>query len=64
MQIRALESQLAQLRSQAAEVEDKRRRLQQQQSAAMERLSAATGRRMPVRALCCGAVLCGVAGAG
>jgi hypothetical protein len=48
MQMRALESQLAQLRGQAAEVEDKRVRLQQRQAAALEALSATTGRKMSV----------------
>ena len=47
-QIRLLESQLAQLRSQAAEVEDKRAKLQQRQSAALDALSASTGRKLPV----------------
>jgi hypothetical protein len=51
MQVRALESQLAQLRGQAAEVEDKRVRLQQRQAAALEALSATTGRKMSVS--CC-----------
>jgi hypothetical protein len=48
LQVRALESQLAQLRGQAAEVEDKRVRLQQRQAAALEALSATTGRKMSV----------------
>jgi hypothetical protein len=49
-----LESQLAQLRSQAAEVEDKRAKLHQRQSAALDALSASTGRKLPVRlSLCC-----------
>jgi len=47
-QIRVLETQLAQLRSQAAEVEDKRTKLQQRQSAALDALSASTGRKLPV----------------
>lgn len=47
-QIRLLESQLAQLRSQAAEVEDKRAKLQQRQSAALNALSASSGRKLPV----------------
>ncbi|WIA15387.1 hypothetical protein OEZ85_002049 [Tetradesmus obliquus] len=45
-QVRALEAQLSQLRGQAAEVEDKRLRLQQRQAAALEALSATTGRKM------------------
>lgn len=48
LQVRLLESQLAQLRGQAAEVEDKRVRLQQRQAAALEALSASTGRKMSV----------------
>jgi uncharacterized protein YigA (DUF484 family) len=51
VQIRQLESQLAQLRSQAAEVEDKRAKLHQRQSAALDALSASTGRKMPVCAV-------------
>jgi hypothetical protein len=50
-QIRQLESQLAQLRSQAAEVEDKRAKLQQRQSAALDALSASTGRKIAVGCL-------------
>ena len=49
LQVRALEAQLSQLRGQAAEVEDKRLRLQQRQAAALEALSATTGRKMSVR---------------
>jgi hypothetical protein len=52
LQVRALESQLAQLRGQAAEVEDKRVRLQQRQAAALEALSATTGRKMSVSSGC------------
>lgn len=48
LQIRVLESQLAQLKGQAAEVEDKRVRLQQRQAAALEALGASTGRKMSV----------------
>lgn len=51
-QIRQLESQLSQLRSQAAEIEDKRAKLHQRQSAALDALSASTGRKMPVRRYC------------
>lgn len=51
VQIRVLESQLAQLKGQAAEVEDKRARLQQQQAKALEALGASTGRKLPVSLL-------------
>lgn len=62
LQIRVLESQLAQLRSQAAEVEDKRTKLAQRQSAALDALSASTGRKMAVRSAaevyhCCTSLL-------
>lgn len=55
LQIRLLESQLAQLKGQAAEVDDKRVRLQQRQTAALEALGASTGRKMTVSMLlgCC-----------